>query len=219
MYLVALTTDNSSAPACGRSIYFVVEEGRHRISLLHPWTLSSFAIPVEDYEKGRGDVYWPPEVATSTELTNSVKDDLDGVQRVARTMLMKLEEYSKRGRQHPANLVRRVIAEVQGTTLDKVPVFREVPEATRGNLTKAREARAARKPGVIDAIANILSNENGATVDEAVKQLHEMFPDRESDGMKNTVKCQINRLPKKLNMTLIKTEVKGRGMVFRIGAQ
>lgn len=116
----------------------------------------------------------------------------------------------------PINLADRLIAksvqwEMQGfrysralvnealTNLGRPPLDIPQLEAVVGTVAHERAqrrtvTRAAKGPGVIDSIISIL-NEGGGTVDEILVELLKRHPERDAT-MRNTIKTQLNRLPK-----------------------
>lgn len=68
---------------------------------------------------------------------------------------------------------------------------------------KKMKIRTERGPGVIDTIIAMLT-EGPHTVDEMVAKLGIAFPDRAADGMKGTVRTQLNRLPKQGRLVIVK---------------
>lgn len=203
--VVQVTLDNRNAPISGSALYLVIAESLKQVTLLYPWNLSLFHIKTEEFEKGEGAVYWPLELRTAP--ANETFD----INKLVTKMEHLLEDYTVRvpPKQHPAQEVRRVIAEIKGIPIEDVPQFREAKAPKVG----APAVGTTRRPGVIDAIKDAL--EGGFTIDELVKSLQVKFPEREADGMRNTVKCQIARLPKNTNRQISKTEVAKRGIVFQ----
>lgn len=195
------------APVSGRAVYFVTNETPKYVTLFHPWTLTEFNIPLNDFIRNNGLTYWPEDKrdAPPYEKFNAMS--------IARHMEEKLQDYAMRQKQHPAQATRKLIAAIRGIPLEQVPQYKE-PSKVKSSHGVSRE-RGPRKPGVIDAIQEFL--EDGYTVDEFVKKLGERFPERVPDAMRNTVKCQLARLPKNKNRAINKNEVAGRGMVFTWG--
>jgi len=90
-----------------------------------------------------------------------------------------------------------------------MPALPDRPELTAAPGTVAHEraarrasAKAERGPGVIDVIIRIL-REGGGTIDEMLAKLMEAFPDRDAT-MRNTIKTQLNRLPKQGRLEIVR---------------
>lgn len=195
MEIRTVSVQNDKAPVSGTALYVVVDERDRHVTLLHPVTLSKFDIPVDEYRSGMGQMLWPEN---QTHMKFSAET-------IAELMQRQMKDYSKRQKQYPAQIVRRIISELRGIEVEKVPLYKDAP--------KQSEKRSAKRPGVIDAIVAELHK--GASLDEMVKALKEAFPDRNAEGMRTTVRCQINRLPAKLNLKIIKIEDKKRGQLFK----
>lgn len=85
-----------------------------------------------------------------------------------------------------------VPAAEEGTT--DMATKKAARSATKGKKVK-KESGAPRKPGVIDAIVDILSN-GGGTIAKMAEKLAKKFPDRDAAGLLSTLKIQVNRLSK-----------------------
>jgi hypothetical protein len=192
--------DNEKAPINGCAMYIIVEERNRYVTLLHPIHLERFDITVDEYQSGAREKLWP---------FNETKMKFDaGV--IAELMERTMKKYSSREkpRQYPASLVRRCIAELRGCEIDEVATYKETVKSKTGYAV-----RSEKRPGVVDAICDMLHK--GVTIDECVKELVKMFPGRSGDGMKTTVRCQINRLPKREGLAMQKIEDKKRGLIFK----
>lgn len=203
---VQVILNNRQAPVSGGALYLVTLETPKQVELLHPPTLTLFRISRDEYLNCEGAVYWPAEIA------NHPPGEKFSMDYVLRLLEERLEDYATRvpPKQHPAQEVRRVIAEIKGVPLEDVPQFKETKPVKAG--ATAPRAAGVRRPGVIDAIKEAL--DGGFTIDELVKVLAVKFPDREADGMRNTVKCQLARLPKNTGRAITKTGT-GNAITFK----
>jgi hypothetical protein len=98
-----------------------------------------------------------------------------------------------------------------------IPYYYSDPEAARRvALTgDAYGDTADRASGIIGTIQGFLENSAGGTIDEIMSQLKTDFPERNPDGMKQTVKTQLNRLAKTTGREVERLDIEGRGKVFR----
>jgi hypothetical protein len=209
MQIVSVHTDNEKAPVSGQALYIVVEQAKHRVKLLHPTTLSQFEIPAQDYAAGFKGELWPTPTVAVPQRNGPINEVL------AQIMELRGQFCSKNQKQFPAQLVRRAIAVLTGQRVEEVAEFKESQSASGSSGPRGFAVRSEKRPGVVDAIANMLYSRKGVTLDEAVAELAKQFPDRKADGMRVTVRCQLNRLPKKLNVALLTKEVPKRGKVFQ----
>jgi hypothetical protein len=60
---------------------------------------------------------------------------------------------------------------------------------------KAKKAKVAKAPGVIDVIVALLKD-GGGTIEALSTKLAKKFPDRKAEGLSATIRVQMNRLPK-----------------------
>lgn len=209
MYVAEVTVeDHPNAPINGRAVYIITEETDKYVTLCHPWTLTIFTVPLQKFIRNVGLTFWPD---SKRDAPPNYKFNMENV---LRKMQELLEEYAARQKQHPAQSIRRIIASMRGVPVEQVPQYKEQQKTARGSSGEGKE-RGPRKPGVIDAIKELL--EDGYTVDEFVVKLAERFPDREADGMKNTVKCQLARLPKNMNRPITKTDAGSGRIVYKWG--
>lgn len=208
MYIAEVAViDHPDAPVNGHAVYIVVNETSKHVTLCYPWTLSVFDIPLQSFIRNVGLTYWPPEKRDAPVHDKSFLT----IDRTLAAMEEKMADYTKWQKRYSANSIRRIIAQLRGIPLDQVPLYKETKTQTDGAVRE----RQARKPGVIDAIKELL--EDGYTVDEFVGKLAERFPDREPDGMRNTVKCQLARLPRNTNRPIMKTDMGNGRLVFKWG--
>jgi hypothetical protein len=72
---------------------------------------------------------------------------------------------------------------------------------TRNKITttwkadKAKKAKVAKAPGVIDTIVAVLKD-GGGSLETIVAKVQKKFPDRKADGLAKTCRVQMNRLSK-----------------------
>jgi hypothetical protein len=89
----------------------------------------------------------------------------------------------------------------------------EIQMAAKKKAKKTAVAVVAKsRPGVIATIIDCISKEKGATADEIAAVLVKAFPDRDADGMRNTVLIQANK-----NCTSKEIEEKRGRVYFRRG--
>jgi hypothetical protein len=200
MQIVLVHTECDRAPTTGQALYVLVEESKHQVTLLHPVSLSKFTIPADDYKSGFRGQLWPEPSIPVAANKGPINETL------AQLMELKANQYAKQRTQFPSQVVRRAIAVLTGRRVEDVPEVKE-------SVPRGFAVKSDKRPGVVDAICNMLYE--GVTLDEAVARLKKQFPERSPEGMKTTVRCQVNRLPKKLNLKLNRTEHKKRGLVFQ----
>jgi hypothetical protein len=200
MQIVLVHTECDRAPTTGQALYILVEESKHQVTLLHPVSLSKFTIPAEDYKSGFRGQLWPEASVAVPHGKGPINEML------AQLMEQKSIQYAKQRTQFPHREVRRAIAVLTGRRVEEVPEVKE-------SVPRGFAIKSDKRPGVVDAIYNMLYE--GVTLEEAVARLRKQFPERSPEGMKTTVRCQVNRLPKKHNIKLNRTEHKKRGLVFQ----
>jgi len=196
-----LNLQNDKAPVSGNALYIVVEQKERVVVLLHPVQLAKFEISATEYREAadKGVMLYPIN-NSGTKFDREMMSNL---------LIAKMKDYSKRQKGYAAQVVRHCAAELSGLEVTKIPMYKE-------NVERGPVQRSAKRPGVIDAIVEQLHK--GATIDEMVAALKETFPDRNADGMRTTVRCQINRLPAKLSLKMDKIEDKKRGQIFKFAA-
>lgn len=185
-------------------------------TLLHPWTLQQFTVPMEDFLKGKGVTYWP--------VNDSPQGESFNVDKLTERMTFLIEDYTMARVSFPGKVSRNVLAALKGCKVEDLQIMSMLPDEVKPGLPATRPVRSsnrvvkqnmgrvAGKPGVISTICELLKK--GVTMDECIDELSTVFPDRKPESMTSTFKCQTGRdLPKK-GLKITKTEVKGRGVVF-----
>jgi hypothetical protein len=212
--LTEVTLYNDNAPISGRAVYAIIEETDHQVVLLYPWTLTKFSVPANDFIRGQGLTYWPPEKRDAPEFE---KFDIE---KLAKRMIFLMEDYSRSSKQYSSLTVRMLIAAIQGVPLEQVPLYKApAPVARPAGATGEGKAPAGpraeinpRKPGVIDTIKETIKG--GASMEEILKALVAKFPDRRPESMTTTIKCQVRRDLLKKGLVIKKEQIKGRGEVY-----
>lgn len=184
------------APVQGIALYLVIG-GEPKVTkyleLLHVPTLTVFKVPANVFDAACKDY--------------EHYDTADAVKRIE----AKLENFAKLSLQHPAQRIRKAIAQMTGKPIEDVVQFK-TPSPAAG--TKAKGAGGTQGPGIIDSIYECLKGD-GKTKEEILARLKERFPARPEGGMKTTINCQLRRLPAAKGFTLVKATVEGRGEVLR----
>jgi|HubBroStandDraft_6_1064221.scaffolds.fasta_scaffold931089_1 hypothetical protein len=86
------------------------------------------------------------------------------------------------------------------TTKQKAPKARKVKKIKATRVLKAKPKKVAKvavpkKPGVIDAIVEVLRTEGGISLADLSTKIAKKFPDRNADGLAKTCRVQLQRLP------------------------
>lgn len=173
----------------GQRRHLVVSIGHSKLQLLHLPDLEHTEAEVRDIEAQvkEGTAHWfdiPPNLADRL-VNKSVQ----------------WEMYKFR---YSRSLVNEALIKLG---VKPLPEPQAVTDAlgVQGEARREKQAasRAQRGPGVIDTIITILQ-EGGGTVDEMAAKLAAAFPDRAADGMKATIRTQLNRLPKSKGLAILK---------------
>lgn len=81
--------------------------------------------------------------------------------------------------------------DAEGKTTMATKTSKKAPKVKKTKVAGEKKSG----PGVIDTIVEILQNKGG-TVEQITEKLAKKFPDKSADGLKATVKIQVNRLSK-----------------------
>jgi len=131
MEMRSVNTDHPKAPVSGSAVYVVVEEGDHKVTLFHPWTLTELTIPREEYTKGMGSMMWPEN---ETGAVFSVK-------KVVQTIDDKVKFFTVSKRGFPVRTVIRVLAALKGETVANVEKSISIQEATAKASSSSKTVR------------------------------------------------------------------------------
>lgn len=89
---------------------------------------------------------------------------------------------------------------------------------TKSAVLSIRKGEDNNPHGVINTIMDVLQvakkQHTGVTTGQIAEVLAGMFPDRDGDGMKTTVRVQLSRLPKERKFKIVK-ERDGRNVRYR----
>ncbi len=197
--LIQLKCDHPKAPVSGQSHYFVISQTSHRVVLLHPFTLTQCTLPGDEI-RGAKTVILGEEQGMTGEKLASLMERL-------------MKEYAARSKQYPEQIVRRLIAALRG-----LPIHEVVSIKPKRDVPAQFKEKSARRPGVIDAIRELIETPKGASKPEILKVLLGKFPNRAEKGMAHTIDCQLRELPKKIAgvKVLVDEKDKERGKVFRM---
>lgn len=125
-------------PTGGQALYFVcrVDRQKNTVTLMDA-LLNTFLLSRRAFEEGLVHVYWPEE--QRTDLTSGVHCD---PMKYAATIERHAKMFAEMGRSFDQLLVRRSIAELRGTTLDKIPQFKT--KAKQGEKVMAEYQKRAK---------------------------------------------------------------------------
>lgn len=211
MHISTLYLTSDKAPATGFSIYVIVDESDRTVKLFHPSTLSTIDISHLEFRGAREQELWPNPYDSDPRSRPDKNEPAKMVpfpEQVARMIERRIKTLST---DYQATIVRRVLAALRGLKLEQVPPLKD----SSNSKPRGFAVRSEKRPGVIDAIRASLENPKGVSVDEILADLQKQFPERTIDGMRTTVRCQINRLPGKLGRTLQSRFDTERGKVYQ----
>jgi hypothetical protein len=205
--MIAVT--HQKAPTDGTALYFVVGQGHQSVTLLHPVTFSQFTVPKTDYITGVAKRPDGTQISIWPENNSDLKFHPE---EVAVRIENRMRSFASQGKAFPQQIIRRLVAEMKGIPLNNVPTFKEPPAegAPRGFAV-----RSEKRPGVVSVVQEMIERENGASFDEIFNELNKRFPGRGA-GMKTTIRCQLDRIPQKLNQKLVFIRTRNAAIVYRM---
>jgi hypothetical protein len=136
MEVRSVNTDHAGAPSNGMGTYVVVDEGEHKVTLFHPWSLSEFVITREEYLAGQGPMLWP----------DNASGVIFDVKKVVQILKTRVRFFASIKRSFPESTTKRVWAALEGVKVaDIEAVMPEKRSADTSGTSKVSRWQLARK--------------------------------------------------------------------------
>lgn len=133
MEICALRTDHSKAPVSGQTLYVVIDESHQQVSLFHPWSLTEFTLPREEYVQARKEMYWP----VATDSTEGIFD----VKKVVKAIEDRVQFFTQQKRAMPIRTITRCLAALKGISVSDVEKSVTVSAMTETKKAGSREVQ------------------------------------------------------------------------------
>lgn len=202
----AVQTDSDQAPMVGQSIYAVLGEAGHVVTLLHLATLTEFSLPAFKFNEQVGVMYWPENRSGLTFIP----------EKIGRMMRNRFKDLAKRKVAFPVSKSLFVIAALEGkdlgVVLSELGSLASDGEQSEKQLKFSRRYRLA--PGTVaaehhgreKAILEVLVSLSEASFYEVVEKVQHVPSTNKKDPAKEKERMVTFFLNKFCDRGLVETQ-------------